>query len=58
MPREIERSRERVERRADGWYQTTRERYVPLLGDVYDAPFADSYRSLVRDVDQLKRRGA
>ncbi|MGE0133771.1 MAG: hypothetical protein AB7L91_06240 [Dehalococcoidia bacterium] len=58
MHRGIEQARERVQPRADGWYETTRERVVPLWTDVYDSPFAASYRELLREVDQLRRRGA
>ncbi len=58
MQRGIEQARGRTERRADGWYETRRERFVPLLGDVYDSPFAASYRALQREVEQLRRRGA
>lgn len=57
MP-EIQPARGRVERRADGWYETRRERIVPLLNDVYDSPFAAAIRGLLREVDQLRRRGA
>lgn len=56
--RGIEQSRRRVEQRADGWYETTGERIVPLWADVYDSPFATSYRALQREVEQLRRRGA
>lgn len=58
MQRGIEPASVRVERRADGWYETGRERFVPLLRDVYDSPFATSYRALQREVEQLRRRGA
>ena len=58
MPREIEQAHGRADRRPDGWYETTRERFVPRLRDVYDSPFAVSYRGLLREVEQLRRRGA
>lgn len=57
----MERSDRRVERQANGWYETSKERFVPMLQDIYFAGRrgpVDTLRELKRDVEDLKRRGA
>lgn len=49
----------RVERRPDGWYDTSAERFIPLLQHLYRrGGFHDNYQELLRIVDDLLRRGA
>lgn len=52
-------SQGRVERRPDGWYSTDADEFEPLLADVYHrSGFVDSYRGVLRRLDDLERRGA
>lgn len=49
---------QRAERRPDGWYDTERERFVPLLRDVYWAGgFMDRIRTMMKRLEDLERRG-
>lgn len=48
----------RVERRPDGWYDTSKERYVPLLAMRRRGAFGDQWRSTLRRLEDLERRGA
>lgn len=54
----------RVERRADGWYDTEREVFLPLLNEIYRAGgpgitgFISAFRQMQRRMEDLERRGA
>ena len=48
----------RVERRPDGWFDTTKERYVPLLAIRRQGGFGAQWRETQRRVEDLERRGA
>lgn len=54
----------RVERRQDGWFDTEREVFLPMLSDIYRAGapgiagFIAASRQMQRRIDELERRGA
>ncbi len=48
----------RVERQPTGWYETSKERFVTLLQDVYRPGFVADFRSMTKRLDDLERRGA
>lgn len=54
----------RVERRADGWYDTEADRFVPMLEDIYRAggmglaALPTTIRNMIQRLADLERRGA
>lgn len=48
-----------VERQPSGWYETGKQRKVPMLSDIFWAGgFASEYRAMKKDIEDLLRRGA
>lgn len=46
----------RVEQQPTGWYETRKERFVPMLQDVYRPGFFGEWRSVIKRMDDLERR--
>lgn len=48
----------RVERQPTGWYDAERERYVPMLLDIYRSDgFVAAFRDIMKRIENLERRG-